>query len=132
MPNPRFFLEMAILCLFPLPYYDFYVKTHRSCSSEYIYSQLVVAFMWLRCFFLLRSILNYHIYTTEYSKYMCQSYGINADTRFTLKCWLKANPIHGVFGMLFFTIFSFAYLLRIFELPNFSTGSESKVGLQSF
>ena len=45
---------------------------------------------------------------------------------------MTANPVYSIAGMLSFTIFSFAYLLRIFELPNFSTSNESNVGLQSF
>lgn len=123
---------MFILTLFPIPYHDFYVKTHRECEHTYIYSQLVVAFMWLRCFFLIRCVLNYCMFTTAYSKYLCWSYGFSADTRFTLKCWMMRNPTQSIFGLLVTTIFTFAYLLRICELPNFSQNNESEVKLQDY
>lgn len=128
--NPRYFIETFILMLTPLPFFDTYVKFHKGCPATYLYSQVIVAFMWLRLYFLVRCIMNYTCtYARAYSKYLCWSYGFASDTRFSIKCYIKRDPFKSILVLLFGTIFSLAYLLRIFELPNFSKDADSKSGL---
>ena len=89
--------------------------------------------MWLRLFFLVRCCMNYScVYSGAYSKYLCWSYGFSSDTRFSIKCYIKRDPFKSINILLFGTIFSLAYILRIFELPNFSMSADSKSGLQVY
>ena len=105
----------------PLPFYDSYVIAHPGCPALYLYSQVIVAFMWLRLYFLVRCILNYTCtYSGAYQKYLCWSFGFTSDTRFIIKCYIKNSPFKSICILLFGTIFGLAYVLRIFELPNFS------------
>lgn len=75
--------------------------------------------MWLRIFFLVRSIFNYSVYTDAYSKKLCRSYGFSAGVRFTMKCQIKTNPEWTTLILFSNTIFILAYILRIFEIPYF-------------
>lgn len=52
----------------------------------YLFSEMILAVMWFRVYFLVRSIFNYSIYTDAYSKKLCQTYGFSANVRFTFKC----------------------------------------------
>mmetsp|Transcript_16179 Transcript_16179/g.25062 ORF Transcript_16179/g.25062 Transcript_16179/m.25062 type:complete len:109 (-) Transcript_16179:1080-1406(-) len=85
-----FFLEVAVLLVCPLPMpqntdfcLEFEFGGHR---VDYYFSEFQTAFMWIRIFFLIRSIFNYSIYTDAYSKKLCKTYGFSAGVRFTFKC----------------------------------------------
>lgn len=89
--------------------------------------------MCFRLYFVIRCFMNYTcIYSGAYSKYLCWSYGFASDTRFSIKCYIKKDPFKSILMLLFGTIFTLAYVLRIFELPNFSKDADSKSGLQVY
>ena len=48
--------------------------------------------MWLRVFFLVRSLFNYSLYTDAHSKKLCKMYGFDADVRWTVKCYIIEYP----------------------------------------
>ena len=80
-------------------------------------SDFILAFMFLRIFFLLRSVFNYSIYTDAFSKKLCKTYGFTSGVRFTLKCHFAVNPEKTMLILFTSSILVFGYLLRIFELP---------------
>ena len=85
--NKGFISEIAILLISPIPYFDCYITIIGKGDFEVVYllSEFLIAIMWFRLFFLIRSIFNYSIYTDAYSKKLCKSYGFTAGARFTLK-----------------------------------------------
>ena len=85
----------------------------------YLLSEFLLAFMWLRIFFLIRSVFNYSIYTDPYSRKLCKSYGFTANVSFTMKCHILINPGKTVFILFSTTIFVLSYILRIMEMPYF-------------
>jgi hypothetical protein len=86
--NRGFITEIVILMISPIPYIDTYVTIIGKGNYEVVYlmSEFLIALMWFRIYFLIRSIFNYSIYTDAYSKKLCKSYGFTAGARFTLKC----------------------------------------------
>ena len=113
----------------PLPFYERYLLisyNHREVAStnpkknivtSYFMSDFILAFMFMRIFFLCRSIFNYSIFTDPYSKKLCRSYGFTSGVRFTFKCFFVVHPEQTVFIVFSSTILILAYLMRIFELP---------------
>ena len=80
-------------------------------------SDLFLTVMFMRLFFLYRSVLNYSIFTDAVSKKMCNQHGFNNSMKFALKCMLNLYPATVVFSTFLIVIFIAAYLLRVFELP---------------
>ena len=103
----------------PLPFFDMYLNMRCDGNNNVtiLLNDCLFAFMFFRLFFLVRTSFNYSIYSDAVSRKICKSYGFVADLRFTLKCFLLINPEKAVFVMFFGTVFLFAYLVRIFELP---------------
>ena len=83
----------------------------------FLLSDFLLAFMFLRLFFLIRTCFNYSIYTDALSKKVCKSYGFNSDVKFAIKCKLLVDPEVTVSIMFIGTVCIFACLVRIFELP---------------
>ena len=83
-----FIIEIIILLMAPIPFFDAYVTLMGKGNIEvvFLFSEFLLAMMWFRIYFLVRSIFNYSIYTDAYSKKLCKSYGFTAGARFTLKC----------------------------------------------
>ena len=125
---------MLVLSFSPWPFVDFYVSFGNIGATKivYLWSEFVIAIMWLRCFFLVRSLLNYCQYTDAYAKYVGKQLSFTADTRFTLKCYMKRDPAGTIFVVFCLTIFSLAYVLRIFELPFFDLKADPANQLDSY
>lgn len=85
----------------------------------YLLSDFLVAFMWVRLFFLVRTIYNYSIFSDAYAKQVCKSYGLETTISFQLSCHLSEYPNRTVLFLFFGTVLSSAYLVRIFEVPFF-------------
>jgi len=80
-------LEILILIISPIPFVEFYVTIEaKEGPITYFFSDFLLALMFFRVFFVVRSIFNYSIYTDAYSKKLCKSYGFSAGVRFTFKC----------------------------------------------
>ena len=84
--------------------------------TYYRASHVLLAFMFVRMLFLLRTIFNYSMFTDLYSKRLCQTYGFTANVRFTFKCMIIRNPGLTVVCTLTASTFILAYILRIFEI----------------
>lgn len=85
----------------------------------------MLAFMWIRIYNLVRTILNGTVYMDAYSKKICNQYGFNPGVKFILKSLLKSNPEKTVSLIFFGTVFIAAYLIRIVELPYYHQQGES-------
>lgn len=107
-----------------MPYYDFIItinapsldRTHK-ISVYYLFSDFILAFMFIRIFYLMRAFFNYTMFMDVYSKKLCRSFNFTANVRFAYKCFLKKSPGKTIFGTIFMSILIGAYLIRIFELP---------------
>jgi hypothetical protein len=80
-------------------------------------SDYFFAIMFLRIFFLIRTIFNHSIYTDAFFKKLCREYGFNPGVRFTLKCHLDTSPGKTICYLFFGTLFIISYVYRIFESP---------------
>lgn len=123
--RPSFWMETFIFMICPIPYYDAVLKISFMNSSDrtrlvdcyYLISDFILIFMFLRLFFVIRSVFNYNIFTDVYAKKLCKSYGFTAGQRFTFKSVLKTKPEMTVTVMTVGSIVLIAYLIRITELP---------------
>ena len=95
------------------------MKSKKDREVIYLLSEFLVAFMWIRIYFLVRSVFNYSIYTDAYSMKLCKSYGFSANVGFTFKCHIVTNPGWTVIILFSSTIIILSYILRIFEMPYF-------------
>lgn len=66
----KFVLEVLILIMIPTPFYDKYftVECNEDHEVVYLLSDFLIAFMWVRLFFLYRTIYNYSIYSDAFAK----------------------------------------------------------------
>lgn len=77
--------------------------------------------MAFRIFYIIRSVINYSIYTDPYSKKLCQQYGFSANIRYTLKAQLFYEPFNTVTFIFLIWVVFFSYLYRMFEMPFYRT-----------
>ena len=83
----------------------------------YLLSDFMMAFMWIRVYNLVRTVLNQSIFMDAISKKMCNQYGFNVGVKFCLKAYLKLHPERTVLLTFGGTVAITAYLLRVCELP---------------
>lgn len=83
----------------------------------YLLSDFMMAFMWIRIYNLVRTMLNQSIFMDAISKKMCNQYGFNVGIKFCLKAYLKLQPEKTVLLIFSGTVLITAYLLRVCELP---------------
>lgn len=137
--NRFFFLEILMLLICPLPFYEHYIMVEYDVENgdggtfdlkcNYFVSDFILAFMFLRFIFMIRAVINYSIYTDAYSKKLCLSYGFTSNVRFAIKCHLSMSPTLTVFTLFGFVVFVIAYVLRIFELPFYFSDIADATGL---
>ena len=86
-----FLIEVLILLIFPIPYYDFYITevARKEILVIWFYSEWATALMWTRVYFLGRTLLSMSVYNDAYARKLCQFYGVDASARFTIKCFIN-------------------------------------------
>ena len=118
--NKELLLELFLLALQPLPFYDSYITFQcKKYTIVYLQSEILFVCMSVRIYFLIRCVLNYCEFMDAFSKKICRGYGFETGVKFTIKCQLIINPESTVMYIFFATVFIFAYLIRIFEMPYF-------------
>lgn len=131
-----YILEMLVLFACPIPYYDTYITATSKDNLQTVYflSEILVAIMWLRIYFLVRTLFNFSIYSDHISKNICRSYNFEASFKYTIKCQLKNNPEFFVFVLMLGSLCIASYIVRIFELPYYrlQAGKDSPGQLDSF
>ena len=100
-----------MLSVFPLPFYEYYVKTidktNTRVENYYIYyllSDYMFAIMFLRLFFIFRTLLNQSIYRDENAKKICKFHGVSSNVMFTFKCIYKTYPTQTIIYLFLLTI----------------------------
>jgi len=90
----EFLFEFTTLAIHPLPNYDAeYIfdiidmlgSKSKLVAVKYNLSDFLFAFMFMRIYFLIRTLLNFSIFSDLYSKRVCAKYGFEASTSFYVK-----------------------------------------------
>ena len=108
-----------IFLICPIPFkdylFDFHFinlstgKTDPKLKVYYLLSDFILAFMFLRIYFVVRAVFNYNMYMDSYAKKLCRSYGFTANVRFTFKALLKTDPVWTVTVLFFGSVIILAY-----------------------
>lgn len=116
--------EILILVIHPLPYidyeYEFLIINMLGSKDKYVpvhymLGDFLFAFMFLRCYFLLRTIMNYSVYSNLNSKKICSQHSFQHNTSFCFKALVQKHPGFTVAFLAVFSIMWLSYMLRIFE-----------------
>ena len=79
----------------------------------------LLAFMFLRIGFAMRTFVNFGTYTDAYSRKLCKQYGFTSGVRFTLKVHMVTNPGKSAIYIVSSSILILSLLMSIFERPYF-------------
>ena len=113
----------------PLPYYDpiivllsYNLQDDDSTKVHvyYLLSDLILAFMFIRIYFIIRVIFNYSKYSDEFSQKIAHHHGISANMRYAFKARLTRFPSQTITLLFIWSTFVLAYVLRIFEMPYYA------------
>lgn len=117
-----FCLEILALLIMPIPIYDRYIEGETFSTKRgevhivYYLSDILFSLMFVRLFFIFRTLANYSVYTDPYSKTVCRKYGFNSSVRFAMKCYLINHPEWSFMIIFGTSIWLLSYILRIFEI----------------
>ena len=99
-----FFFELILLLISPIPNFEYYITFNYYLTGEdnkvnpvpvrvkQPVSDIFLAFMLLRVYFLMKCHFNYSIYTDLFSKQLCREHGFYPGVRFILKSKFVKNP----------------------------------------
>lgn len=99
--STNFLIDIIILTIQPLPLIEFKVNVYeylnysppnedipsyeKKFPGEYLFSDFLLLFMFLRIYILIRSIFNHSQFSDPYAKQHCDRYGFTANSRFVFK-----------------------------------------------
>lgn len=92
--STEFLVEVLILCIHPLPYYEkeytVYVINMLTTKDAYVpvhymLGDFLFAFMFLRFYFLIRTIMNFSTFSDLSSMKICKNNGFESNTSFCFK-----------------------------------------------
>lgn len=117
---------MIILLISPLPHvkffipFTYYTKDEHGDFQEFslneCYSDFVLAFMFIRVYFVLKWAFDQSIYTDAFSKKLCNDYGFYPGFRFILKSKFINSPQSSILILFIVTVLILSYMFRIFEI----------------
>lgn len=120
----EFLFEVLILVIHPLPYidkeYTFNIINMLGSKDQlvpvkFMLGDFLFAFMFMRCYFIIRTIMNFSSYSDLHSKKICSKYGFESNTSFCFKALILKNPGLTILFTAVMSIMWLSYLLRIFE-----------------
>jgi hypothetical protein len=82
---------------------------------RYMLGDFLFAYMFLRCYFVVRTLMNFSTFSDLNSKKVCNKHGFESNTSFCFKALIQKNPGATVAITAIFSIAWLSYLLRIFE-----------------
>lgn len=82
---------------------------------NYFLSDFLFAFMFMRFYYLIRTLMNFSVYSELYSKRVCYKYKFEASTSFCVKALISKQPGLTIFLTTMISVMWLSYLLRIFE-----------------
>lgn len=80
-------------------------------------SELMICFMYLRIYFVLRNIGVNSIFMSPFAKMLCRTESCEADWKFFIKCQIELNTEWTIFWITMVTILVPAHILKILECP---------------
>lgn len=112
--------EIAMVIISPYPFFYGYTYNeyhmYGDKSGTFLVNDLLLCFMiFLRVYFVARSILSISYYTDPRPQRVCAIYGADAGYSFALKALMKEKPWTVLGVALLVSVFVFGYCLRIFE-----------------
>ena len=121
----EFFIEFTILIIHPIPFYEMYfdieiidmleTKTMRRPVRYLLCYDFLFAFMCMRVYFLVRTLMNFSIFAELYSRKVCVQHGFEYNTSFCLRAMYKKQTGTIIIMVSLISIMWLAYVLRIFE-----------------
>jgi len=82
---------------------------------KYMLGDFLFAFMFLRFYFVIRTLMNFSNVSDLSSKKICRKYNFESNISFAFKAFFKKNHSLTIFVLAFTSIMWLSYLLRIFE-----------------
>lgn len=86
-------------------------------DTVYLLSEFMLVFMFARIYFAVKSMLKYSSFMNPFAKKVCNAYGFENSLSFTIKSFLDTNPEATAAYIFIVTVFIFAYIIRVFEMP---------------
>jgi hypothetical protein len=124
--------EVLYLCIFPYPGLDkstnistvqYLVESRSNDIGEfrynlcYTFSEMLYAAMFFRIILIIRAILIGTIFQDDLSNFVCSQFKENANFSYTIRCYIRCEPLlTSLFGIIP-SVFIFGTLMRIFERP---------------
>ena len=123
----QFLTEVVMLMIVPIPFYDCYFTFYcEGKDTTFFLSGFMLVIMFRRVYFLVRSMLNYTQFRDPYTKKICKAYGFENSVLFTIKSNIEINPETTVSYIFILTLFIFAYVVRVFEMPRFRLDDDDR------
>jgi hypothetical protein len=94
---------------------DFLGTKSNYVPVKYFLSDFLFAFMFLRFYFVIRTLLNFCIFSDLFSKRTCAKFGFEAGTSFYVKALYVKKPGVVILCVSTLSIMFLSYVLRIFE-----------------
>lgn len=119
----KFVLECISQCIFPYPSHESLVFIGCLANSGHKYvcyfsSDLILVFMFVRFYGLIRHLERYHEFTDINSKKICQErFNFKSGRMFTIKCELYYRQATTICYLFLISVSMLAFILRIFEIP---------------
>ena len=96
----------------------------------YFLNEILFSLMFMRVYFLIRTILTYSGWLDEFGRKVSKAYGHSASFEFAIKSQMQNSPAKTVATIFFGTMFLYSYIIRIFEIQYFR--SQNDMFFQSF
>ena len=96
-----FWCEVLVFMIVPMPFYNPIISflcwnlkdnDGTKVNVYYLLSDLILAFMFIRIYFLIRVIFNYSKYSDDFSRKIAHHHGISANMRYAFKARLTRYP----------------------------------------
>ena len=122
--SSTFVMELLVLAVHPLPYveHQYTNKILNMLSTKdtyvvvnYMLSDFLFAFMFFRFYFLVRTMMNFSVYSEMYAKRICAKHKFEGSTFFCLKALITKSAGKTILITASLSILWLSYLLRIFE-----------------
>jgi len=123
-----FWLESMIFLILPVPWYDPLIVVNSANIDDhkknvqvcYLLSDFILAAMFTRLYFAVRSIYNYSKYSDDFSRKIARHHGISANMRFAFKSGMTNAPGFTITYLFVSSTVVLAYVLKVFEMPYYA------------
>jgi hypothetical protein len=82
---------------------------------HYYLSDFLFAWMFMRFYYIIRTLINFSVFSELYSKKVCAKYKFEGNTSFCVKACIAKMPGTTIFFVTLISVMWLSYLLRIFE-----------------